>query len=311
MPGATRATTPSFGSTRSGRPAPRTCSTGCSSPFDRPRGAALQALKPLLIERTEGNPFFLEESVRALVEAGVLIGERGAYHLVRPAEEIRVPGDGPTVLAARIDRLAPEDKRLLQTAAVVGKDVPFALLDAIATVPEADLRAALARLQSAELLYAGDALPELELTFKHALTHEVTYGGLLQERRRTLHAQIVDAIERLYPDRLDEHVEPGPPCPARRGLGQGRRLRGRSTREGAGPLGLRRGGDLVSARAQRACATSRHPSDPRADDRPAHGNRAIFESAGANGPLLEQYVIAETIARAIKTMLGSARSTRS
>ena len=131
----------------------------------------------------------------------------GAYRLARPVENIRVPATVQAVLAARVDRLPPEEKRLLQTASVIGKDVSFALLDAIATVPEADLRAALARLQSAELLYAVTLYPELELTFKHALTHEVTYGGLLQDRRRTLHAKIVDAIERLYPDRLDEHVE--------------------------------------------------------------------------------------------------------
>ena len=142
--GATRATTPSFGSTRSGRPAPRSLLDGLlGAPSTGPEGAALQALKPLLIERTEGNPFFLEESVRALVETGVLIGERGAYHLVRPAEEIRVSATVQTVLAARIDRLAPEDKRLLQTAAVVGKDVPFACWTR-SPPSEADLRAALA-----------------------------------------------------------------------------------------------------------------------------------------------------------------------
>jgi tetratricopeptide (TPR) repeat protein len=150
---------------------------------------------------------FLEESVQALVEAGALVGERGAYRLDRPLDAIRVPATVQAVLAARIDRLPPEDKRLLQTAAVIGKDVPFALLQAIADTPETDLQAGLSRLQAAELLYAVSLFPDLELTFKHALTHEVAYGGLLQERRRALHARIVDAIERLYTDRLDEHTE--------------------------------------------------------------------------------------------------------
>ena len=164
-------------------------------------------LKTLLIGQTDGNPFFLEESVRSLVETGALAGVRGAYRLSRPVESVRVPATVQAVLAARIDRLPPEEKRLLQTAAVIGKDVPFALLDAIAEMPGADLQAGLARLQAAELLYAVSRYPDLEYTFKHALTHEVAYGSLLQERRRVLHARIVAAIERLYSDRLDEHVE--------------------------------------------------------------------------------------------------------
>jgi class 3 adenylate cyclase/tetratricopeptide (TPR) repeat protein len=168
---------------------------------------AIQPLKTLLLGRTDGNPFFLEESARALIETGALVGERGAYHPTGPVESIRVPATVQAVLAARIDRLPPEDKRLLQTAAVIGKDVPFALLQQIAETPDAELQAGLSRLQAAELLYAVSLFPELELTFKHALTHEVAYGGLLQERRRALHARIVEAVEALYPDRLDEHVE--------------------------------------------------------------------------------------------------------
>ena len=111
------------------------------------------------------------------------------------------------VLAARIDRLAPGDKALLQTASVVGKDVPFALLQATAALAEDELRAAIGRLQAAEFLYETRLFPDLEYTFKHALTHEVAYGSLLQDRRRRLHGEIVAAIERLYPDRLGEHTE--------------------------------------------------------------------------------------------------------
>ncbi len=110
-------------------------------------------------------------------------------------------------MAARIDRLAPEDKRLLQAAAVIGKDVPFALLQPIAELPEEDLRRGLARLQSAEFVYETHLFPDLEYTFKHALTHDVAYGSLLQDRRRALHVRIVDTIERTYPDRLAEHVD--------------------------------------------------------------------------------------------------------
>ena len=167
----------------------------------------VQPLKPFLVSRTEGNPFFLEESVRSLVEIGALVGERGAYRLTLRLEGIRVPATVQAVLAARIDRLPTEEKRLLQTASVIGKDVPFVLLQAVSDVLDGDLRAGLSRLQAAELLYAVCLYPEPEYTFKHALTHEVAYGSLLQERRKELHPRIVAAIERLHPDRLEEHVE--------------------------------------------------------------------------------------------------------
>ena len=170
-------------------------------------GSGLEDLRRLLIHRTQGNPLFLEESVRALVETGALSGERGAYRLAGPIQNLQLPATAQAILAARIDRLAPGDKRLLQAAAVVGKDVPFPLLEAIAEEPEERLRQGLARLQAAEFLYEARLFPELEYTFKHALTHEVAYGGLLQDRRSTLHARILEAIERIYPDRLDEHVE--------------------------------------------------------------------------------------------------------
>jgi len=168
---------------------------------------SLLPLKPLLIERTEGNPFFLEESVRTLVETKILTGERGNYSLAKPIEHTQVPATVQAVLAARIDRLPPEEKRLLQSAAVIGKDVPFVLLQAIADQSEEELRRGIARLQAAEFIYETSLFPDLEYTFKHALTHDVAYGSVLHERRRALHALIVEAIERLYPDRLVEQVE--------------------------------------------------------------------------------------------------------
>src|SRR5262249_39066706 len=110
---------------------------------------------------------------------------------------LAVPETIQTVLAARIDRLPPEDKHLLQTAAVIGHDVPLPLLQAIAELPEADVHGGLAHLQAAEFLYETRLFPERECAFKHALTHEVAYGGLPQERRRVLHARIVEALEGL------------------------------------------------------------------------------------------------------------------
>jgi class 3 adenylate cyclase/tetratricopeptide (TPR) repeat protein len=166
----------------------------------------LEPLKRLLVRRTEGVPFFLEESVRTLVETGALVGERGGYRLGRPFDTIQVPATVQAILAARIDRLPPEDKTLLQTAAVIGKDVPFALLQAISQTPEETLRLGLTRLQAAEFLYETALFPELEYTFKHALTQEVAYGGLLQDRRRDLHARIVRVFESLYPGRAGEQT---------------------------------------------------------------------------------------------------------
>jgi class 3 adenylate cyclase/tetratricopeptide (TPR) repeat protein len=167
----------------------------------------LGPLKRVLIERTEGNPFFLEESVQTLVETQVLVGERGAYRTAKAPDAWQIPATVQAMLAARIDRLASEDKRLLQTAAVIGKDVPFALLQAIADEPEDSLRRGLTHLQGAEFLYEASLFPDLEYTFKHALTHEIGYGAVLQDRRRVLHARIMKAIEGLYPERLTELVE--------------------------------------------------------------------------------------------------------
>jgi class 3 adenylate cyclase/tetratricopeptide (TPR) repeat protein len=168
---------------------------------------SLAPLKQLLIARAEGNPFFLEESIRTLVETGVLEGERGAYRLAQPLDSLQIPATVHAVLAARIDRLPPEEKYLLQTAAVIGTEMPLPLLQAIAGLPEAALHRGLAHLQTAEFLYETRLFPEHAYTFKHALTHEVAYGSLLQERRRVLDARIVEALERLHADRLAEQVE--------------------------------------------------------------------------------------------------------
>jgi class 3 adenylate cyclase/tetratricopeptide (TPR) repeat protein len=168
---------------------------------------SLAALTPLLIARTEGNPFFLEESVQTLVEMQVLVGARGAYHLVQSLPRIQVPATVQAVLAARIDRLPPEEKQLLQTAAVIGTEVPLPLLQAMAEVPEAALHRSLAHLQAAEFLYETRLFPEIEYTFKHALTQQVAYETLLLGRRRVLHARIVEALEALAGDRVAEQVE--------------------------------------------------------------------------------------------------------
>jgi predicted ATPase len=167
--------------------------------------AALAPLKRLLIERTEGNPFFLEESIRTLVEAKSLVGERGAYRLAKAAQTLQIPATAQAILAARIDRLAPESKRLLQAASVIGKDVPFVLLRVVAEGSEEELRSGLNHLQAAEFLYEARLFPDLEFTFKHALTQEVAYNTVLLERRRALHERVAQAIEELFKQRLSDH----------------------------------------------------------------------------------------------------------
>ncbi len=169
--------------------------------------SSLDPIKEHLTTRAGGNPLFLEESIRMLVETDVLKGERGAYHLAKPEHTIKVPAMLQTSLAARIDRLPSEEKQLLQCAAVIGKDFPYVLLKEIIQIPEEDLRGGLMHLQAAEFIYETNLFPDIEYTFKHALTHEVAYGSLLKDQKRALHQRVTEAMERLYPDRLTEQIE--------------------------------------------------------------------------------------------------------
>jgi class 3 adenylate cyclase/tetratricopeptide (TPR) repeat protein len=166
----------------------------------------LASLKQLLIARG-GNPFFIEETVRSLVETQYLAGERGRYRLLRPTGTIQVPPTVQAILAARIDRLLPGDKNLLQIASVVGREIPLTALRPMADLTEDALGDALDRLQAAGFLYESGFFPDVEFSFVHAITHEVTYEGLLRTRRRALHARLVDTIETLYRDRIGEHIE--------------------------------------------------------------------------------------------------------
>jgi class 3 adenylate cyclase len=170
-------------------------------------GASLDSLKGLLVARTDGNPFLLEESVRTLTETGVIVGQRGSMRLVKAVGSIQIPATVQAVLAARIDRLPLSARHLLQSAAVIGKDVPLALLEAVVESPAAELRRDLAQLQTAEFLYEANLFPELEYTFRHALTLEVAYQSLLRERRRLLHARVLSTLEGLETKPVGENIE--------------------------------------------------------------------------------------------------------
>ena len=169
--------------------------------------AELASLRELLIKRTGGNPFFIEEIVRSLAETGALVGSRGAYTLGTAIDAVRVPSTVRTVLAERVDRLPMAEKQLLQTAAVIGVVVPLRLLQAVTGLPDEEIQHYLFDLQAAEFLFESNLFPDLEYSFKHALTGEVVYGALLHDRRTTLHASIVRTLEKIAGDNPSDHIE--------------------------------------------------------------------------------------------------------
>jgi predicted ATPase len=171
------------------------------------RDASLDPVKRLLISRMEGTPLFLEECVRALVGSNALIGERGAYRVSSAFQEIRVPATVQPILAARIDRLPDPEKELVQAASVIGERVAGAVLQWVAEPRAGTFRSMLTELQTADLLYEAQPPPDPEYAFRHGLTREVAYGSLVAERRRRLHARVMDALEALYAERASEIVE--------------------------------------------------------------------------------------------------------
>jgi class 3 adenylate cyclase/tetratricopeptide (TPR) repeat protein len=167
---------------------------------------SLDGLPELVHERTQGNPFFIEELVQSLVEAGNLVGEDGAYRLARPVEDAAVPASVQAVLAARIDRLPEREKSVLQAAAVTGKEFPEPVLAKVAELEPAGLEDALRELVAGDFVFEQELYPEVLYAFKHPLTHEVAYRSQLGERRERLHAGAAQAIAEQYPEWLDERA---------------------------------------------------------------------------------------------------------
>jgi len=162
----------------------------------------IAALKRLIIEKTEGNPFFMEETVLVLFDEGALVRNGAAVKLTRSLSQLKIPPTVQAILAARVDRLAPDEKELLQTLAVIGKELPLTLVREVAGAGELEWR--LEHLQLAEFIYEQPAVGDVEYTFKHALTQEVAYNSLLSERRKLIHHQTARAIEALYAERLED-----------------------------------------------------------------------------------------------------------
>ena len=165
---------------------------------------SLDGLDEPIHERTQGNPFFIEEIVRELAESGHLEGERGAYRLARPIDGARVPVTVQAILAARIDRLGPDSKRLLQVASVVGKELSVRALGLTAGIDPDEIDPALSELIEAGFLYEAEIYPQRVLAFRHPLTREVAYGTQLADGRASTHAAAARATIELEPDRLDE-----------------------------------------------------------------------------------------------------------
>ncbi|MFS2199067.1 adenylate/guanylate cyclase domain-containing protein [Pseudomonas sp. Pseusp3] len=166
-------------------------------------------LKQLILDKTEGNPFFMEEVVQTLIEEKLLLGEAGQYRIEQTPAALHIPTTVQGVLAARIDRLPVAEKELLQTLAVIGKEFPFSLIRCICDGQDAQtddkLCNLLARLEAAEFIYQRPAFPEVEYSFKHALTQEVAGHSLLTERRSALHERTAQAIEALFPTRITDY----------------------------------------------------------------------------------------------------------
>jgi class 3 adenylate cyclase/predicted ATPase len=165
----------------------------------------LKALRQLILEKTEGTPFFMEEVVQTLAEEGILLGDRGNYRLEKAPTELHISPTVQGVLTARIDRLAAQEKALLHKLAVIGREFPLSLVRHVVTQPEEELYRLLSSLQSKEFLYEQPAFLEVEYIFKHALTQEVAYGTVLQERRKALHETTAQAMEALYHENLEDH----------------------------------------------------------------------------------------------------------
>jgi class 3 adenylate cyclase/tetratricopeptide (TPR) repeat protein len=168
-------------------------------------GAEMRPLKRLIIERTQGNPFFMEETFQVLLDEGALVRDGAAVRLTKPLSELKIPPTVQAILTARIDRLPPDEKDLLQALAVIGKEFHLSLIREVTAKSDDELQRMLGNLQLAEFIYEQPAAGDLEYSFVHALTQEVAYNSVLMERRRATHQRTANAIEAIFKERLEDH----------------------------------------------------------------------------------------------------------
>jgi class 3 adenylate cyclase len=167
--------------------------------------AELALLKRFIVEKTEGNPFYMEETVQVLLDEGALV-RNGTVKLIRPLSELKIPPTVQAILAARIDRLQPNERELLQALAVMGKEFRLGMVKRVVGKPDDELQRLLADLQLGEFIYEQPAFPDIEYTFKHALTQEVAYSSVLVERRKLLHERAGQALESICADHLEDYL---------------------------------------------------------------------------------------------------------
>jgi len=156
-----------------------------------------------IMERSEGNPFYIEEVIRHLMEQDLIVQDEEGWRATEELEAMSIPDTLQGVLLARIDRLEDDVRRTLQMAAVIGKSFLYRILETISEA-EMQLDTHLSQLQRVDLVREKARLPELEYIFKHALTQEAAYNSLLLERRKGFHQKVGEALEELFPDRVDE-----------------------------------------------------------------------------------------------------------
>ncbi len=166
----------------------------------------LLPLKQVIIETTGGTPFFMEETVQTLFDEGALARENGGTRLVKPLASLRIPPTVQAILAARIDRLHNDEKNLLQTLAVLGREFVLSLARAVAGKSEDELERLILNLQLGEFVFEQPSISDVEYTFKHALTQEVAYNSVLMERRKQLHESVGQAMESIYSGSIDDHL---------------------------------------------------------------------------------------------------------
>jgi class 3 adenylate cyclase/tetratricopeptide (TPR) repeat protein len=169
-------------------------------------GAEVQPLKRMIIERTQGNPFFMEETVQVLLDEGALVRDGAMVKLTKPIAELKIPPTVQGILAARIDRLPADAKDLLQTLSVIGREFSMSLISAVVPNHAEELDRMLNELQLGEFIYEQPVVGDTAYIFKHALTQEVAHNSVLLERRKQMHQRVGEAIELLYADSLDDHL---------------------------------------------------------------------------------------------------------
>jgi len=169
-------------------------------------GDTAPELRELILNRTAGNPFFMEELTFSLLENGSIEQKGGSYVLAKDAATVQVPDTVQAIIAARMDRLEESLKRIMQVAAVIGREFAFRILETISEMKE-DLKSGLLNLQGLEFIYEKSLSPDLEYIFQHALVQEVAYNSLLINRRKEIHEKVGRAIESLYSQRLEEFCE--------------------------------------------------------------------------------------------------------